>query len=330
LHSVPRSPFLHVAPPTAALALGALRWSMQGSGNRYTATSKRFYVPDLDLGWRIADTSRLWLGLEVLAILAAVALGFVAVALFVRWRERKTGAPMRRLRVLGWILAALPLAIPLYAFATGGRPDGAVDALPKGVAAAPDHGVDGKLAAPAGTYTIAPVDGSAISAHLEAGGESFDARFAGDLHGTLAIDPRDLAQPMRAQVSAVAASVDTGIALRSAHARDEYLHVDKFPAIGFDLVRLIAAKQDGPAQLAFKADGVVHLMGKDHPVTVDGTLRAVDDAAAARLGVKPPALIATADFVLHIKDTALAADAGDFDRDEVPVHVSLIWIPDKH
>src|SRR5690349_11836792 len=119
---------------------------MQGSGNRYTATSKRFYVPDPDLGWRIADTHRLWLGLEVLAILAAVTIGFVAVALFVRWRERKLGRPLRALRVVGWVLTALPLAIPAYAFASGGRPAGAVDALPSGIASAPAQGVDGKLA----------------------------------------------------------------------------------------------------------------------------------------------------------------------------------------
>ena len=75
-----RSPYLLAIAPAVALAAGGVRWLLQGSGNLYTATTKRFYTPDPDLGWRVAKGGPLWLGLEVLAILAAVTVGTLGVA----------------------------------------------------------------------------------------------------------------------------------------------------------------------------------------------------------------------------------------------------------
>jgi hypothetical protein len=322
---VPRSPFLHVVPPATALGLGALRWWLQGSGNTYTATSKRFFVPDPDLGWVPAASQPVWLGLEVLGILAGVVLGFVAVAFFVRWRERARGVPMKKLRVLGWILAVLPVVIPAWAFASGGRPAGGVDALPSGTTAIPDRGITGSLDAPAGSWVTD--SHSTITAHLSAGGESFDARLP--VNGRVTLDPRDLRGAIIGAFSAPSAQVDTGISLRSKHAREDYLDAEHHPSIGFDLIRVEATRQDAPDLIAFRADGVVHLLGRDHQVVVGGTLRRGDAAAASRLGVRAAPLLAQADFTLHIKDTALAPDAGDFDRDEIPIHVSLVLIPEE-
>jgi polyisoprenoid-binding protein YceI len=295
---------------------------MQGSGNLWTATSKRFFVPDPDLGWKPADAHPVWLGLEAIAILAAIALGFASVALFVRWRERTRGAPMRRLRVLGWVLAPLPLAVPILAFASGGRPAGGVDAVPAASASAVADGIHGALDAPAGSY-VADAR-SAITAHVAAGGDTFDVRFP--VTGRLIVNPHDLGGATAAAFAADAAAVDTGISLRSKHAREDYLDAAKFPKVGFDLVRVTGVRQDARDTVAFRADGVVHLIGRDQPVTVTGTLHAGDAAAAARLGVSGPPLLVQADFTLHVKDTALAEDAGDFDRDEIPVHVSLVLV----
>ena len=152
---MPRSPFLHLAPPAAALAASGLRWWLQGSGNTWTATSKQFYVADPDLGWKLDESHRFWIGLEVIAILAAIVIGFAVVALFVRWRE-KTRPSMTRLRKLGWAIAPLPLIVPLWAFASGGRPSGAIDALPSGAIAIPESGIEGALDAPSGAWTIDP------------------------------------------------------------------------------------------------------------------------------------------------------------------------------
>src|SRR5690606_11761494 len=78
----------------AVLALGAViaalvRWALQGSSNLYTAFDKRFYVPDPDLGWRIAPEQPIWLGLEVCAILAAVAGGLAVAGWIVRRAEAR-------------------------------------------------------------------------------------------------------------------------------------------------------------------------------------------------------------------------------------------------
>ena len=77
---MPRTPFVIAVGPALALVAGGVRWALQGSGNLYTATSKRFYVPDPDFGWREAAGKPLWLGLEVLAVIAAIAIG-VALSL---------------------------------------------------------------------------------------------------------------------------------------------------------------------------------------------------------------------------------------------------------
>ncbi len=321
---MPRSPLLHVAPPAAALAASGLRWWLQGSGNTWTATSKQFYVADPDLGWRLDDSHRFWIGLEVIAILAAIVVGFALVAAIVRWRER-TRPPMRRLRTLGWAIAPLPLVVPLWAFASGGRPAGAIDTLPDGATAIPSAGIEGALDAPAGAWAVDAR--STITASVRAGGDTFDARLP--VTGRVFFDPRDLRAPFAGAMSADASAVDTGISLRTKHAREDYLDAPHFPKIGFELVRVEAARQTARDTVAFRAAGMVHLRGRDQPVTVGGTLRAGDAAAAQRLGLHAPPLLAQADFTLHVHDTALAEDAGDFDRDEIPVHVSLVLVQES-
>jgi hypothetical protein len=49
-----------------------------------------------------------------------------------------------------------------------------------------------------------------------------------------------------------------------------------------------------------------------------------DAAGLARLGLTGDVLVVQADFAVVIKDTALASDAGDFDGDRIPIHVSLV------
>nr|MBA3817642.1 hypothetical protein [Deltaproteobacteria bacterium] len=85
-----RSAFAPVVLPLAALIASLVRWWMQGSGNLYTAIEKRFYVADADLGWRISDEHPIWLGLEVGAVICAVALGLVVAGWLIRRREHKT------------------------------------------------------------------------------------------------------------------------------------------------------------------------------------------------------------------------------------------------
>lgn len=332
---MPRSPYWAVLVPLVALVASGARWLAQGSGNVFTATSRRYYVPDPDLGWRVVSDGPLWLGLEVLVIIAAVSLVVVLAAWFIRRRERRREATDARTwapgRLALWVVAALPLAVPVAAFATGLGPDDARDQLPLAAAergrVAP-AGITGAMAGvSAGRYGVLAHDGSAITARVRAGGETFDTRFAGTIRGHIDLNPGNLndpARPLQARVRVDAASVDTGIATRSKHAR-EYLKVAEFPEISFELTRLLAAQQGTTAsEIAFWARGTLAMIGREHPIAVFGTARAPDAASRQRLGVDGDVLLVSADFVIELEDTALAGDAGDFDATEIPVHISLI------
>lgn len=325
---VVRSAFAPVVLPLAALIASLVRWLTQGSGNVYTALDKRFYVPDPDLGWRVSDQHPIWLGLEVCAIIAAIAGGLAVGGWIIRRREAKLGQRATLLRTAAWIVAAVPLVVPLAAFSSGSAPAGARDILPTATATSGPavEGIAGSLELPAGRYEVVAHAGTSITAKPSAGGEEFDARFTKDVRGSWQGNPRDLRAPMHAEISVDAAAVDTGISQRSASARNDYLQVSKHPRITFTLDQLVAARPESAGQIAFRARGTLDLIGKTHAVDITGTLKQPDAAALARLGLPATSafLLATADFSIIIRETALAPDAGDFDGDRIPVHVSLV------
>ena len=315
----PRSPFAPAALAAAALVAAVVRWWLQSSGNLYTAFAKRFYVPDPDLGWRVSSRHPVWLGLDACAVIAVVAVGLVVAGIVIDLRGRATV-----LRVVSWLLAVILLAIPAAAFVSGPGPLDGRDTLPPRAAVLVEAGIEGSLAAPAGHYAVVGHAGTSITAHLSAGGEAFDARFERDITGAWDGDPHDLARPMHAQVRVAAAAVDTGVGERTKHAREGYLHADRFPVIALELAGVAAVRQSGPSELAFRAPATVQLMGKSHRVDVSGTLAKPDAAALGRLGLAGDVLVVQADLVLAIHETALARDAGDFDGDRIPIHVSLV------
>ncbi|MBA3397036.1 MAG: YceI family protein [Deltaproteobacteria bacterium] len=324
-----RSPFAPVVLSLAALIAALVRWWMQGSGNLYTAIDKRFYVADPDLGWRISDVHPIWLGLEVCAIIAAIAAGLAVGGWIIRRREERHLPAGRRatiLRAASWAIAVVPLVVPVAAFMSGAGVDGGHDTLPTQTAgSAPiSDGITGSLDLPAGRYEVVTHAGTSITAKVSAGGEAFDARLGGDVRGTWLGDPRDLRAPSTADVSVAAASVDTGIRQRSASARDDYLQAAKYPRITFKLDRVVSARPTAPDQIAFTAKGTLDFVGKQHVVDVIGTLKKPDVAALARLGLAGAILLVQGDFSLVIKETAFAPDAGDFDGDRIPIHVSLV------
>ena len=319
-----RSAFAPIVLPLAALIASLVRWWIQGSGNLYTAVHKRFWVPDPDVQWVESPQHPIWLGLEVCAIIAAIAVGLAIAGWLISRRERRSGRTATVLRAAAWVVGALPLFVPIAAFATGTGPANGVSLRPesKGVQLA-TPGIAGKLALPAGRYDVVAQAGTSITARISAGGEAFDARFS-EVTGSWQGNPGELTAPMHAEVSAATSSIDTGIGERSEHARDSYLLAGKFPRITFTLDKLLAARQDTPSQVTFRAQGTVGLVGKTHVVEVAGTLAQPDPAALARLGVSGAALLVQADFALVIKETALAPDAKDFDGDRIPIHVSLV------
>lgn len=295
-----------------------------GSHNLYTALVKRFYVPDPDLGWRVSTQHPIWLGLDACAVIIVLSAAVAGAGVMIRRRERARTDPATIARFVSWSVAVCTLGIPAAAFASGPGPLHARDALPATAAVRIETGIEGSLDAPPGAYAVVSHAGTAITAHLSAGGEAFDARFAGDITGTWQCTPRDLTRPMRVDVSLAAAAVDTGIAERSKHAREGYLHADQFPRIAVAIDRVIATRAVGPNELAFRAPGTVQLMGKTHAVEITGTLVKPDAVALQRLGLAGAVLLVQADFSLTISETALARHASDFDGDRIPIHVSLV------
>lgn len=317
-----RSPFAPVLVPVAALIASLARWATQGSGNVYTAFDKRFYVADPDLGWRVSPEQPIWLGLEVCAAILAIAIGLFVGGLIIRKLERRRERTLVALRAVAWCIAIPTLAVPIAAFASGGAPAGSRESLPALQAVVLETGIHGSLALPAGTYSVVAHPGNVVTARISAGGEAFDARFVGAT-GTVALDPRALATA-RGEISVPAASVDTGIGERSKHARNGYLLASEHPQIVFVLEQVIAARQDTPSVVAFRARGQVALIGKTSPIEVTGTITKPDQAALARLGLDGSILLANAQFSLAIRDTALAPDAADFDGDRIHIQITLI------
>ncbi len=306
--------FLPVVLVVAALLASLARWALQGSHNIYTALVKRFYVPDPDLGWRISNQHPIWLGLEICAVLLVTAIGLALVLVFVRRKIVAIGAH---------VVGVLTLAVPILAFASGAGPIGGKDTLPPSAAVKLEGGIEGALGAPAGDYAVVTHAGTAVTAHLSAGGEAFDARF-GDVTGTWHGDPRDLAKPVHAEISVATASVDTGVGERSKHAREKYLIADQFPRITVEISKVLAVRQTSATEVAFRASGTAHLMNKAHAIEITGAMQQPDAAALQRLGLAGDVLVVQADFSLVIAETALAADAHDFDGDRLPIHVSLV------
>ncbi|TMQ11805.1 MAG: YceI family protein [Deltaproteobacteria bacterium] len=299
-----RSPFAPVVLSIVALLAALARWQIQGSHNVYTAISKRFYIPDPDLGWQVSPVHPVWVGLEICAVIAAIAVGLAVGGWIIRRREAKRGQRATGLRAAAWLVAAAPLIVPIWAFASGGGPRGGLDTLP--------------------ASTIQGIEAGITGMKVSAGHETFDARFAGGIRGSWQGDPHDLTRPVAAQINVDAAGVDTGIDERSSHAREAYLHADQFPKVTVALDRVLAAGQQGANTVGFRVHGTLGLIGKTHSIEITGTLKRPDAAALQRLNLSGDVLLVQADFAVLIKDTALASDAKDFDGDRIPIHVSLV------
>src|SRR5882724_8534144 len=109
------SPFAPVVLAIAALIGALVRWQVQGSRNVYTALHKRFYIPDPDLGWQVSTRHPIWLGLEICAVIAAIAVALVVVGWLIRRREARHGRTAMALRAASWLVALAPLAVPIAA-----------------------------------------------------------------------------------------------------------------------------------------------------------------------------------------------------------------------
>jgi polyisoprenoid-binding protein YceI len=302
------------------------RWLMQDSGNLYTDFGRDFYIPDPDLGWRLVSTTRLWLGVDAVLLLGLCCLAVAASAFVVGRIESKSGQKRKMLRRALVGLGTMTWLVPLWAFGTGLAPEGARDKLPaQRFALVEGSGLQGRLlAVSAGGYELLPHAGTQITASVKAGGETFEARFAGNPKGVLRFDPTDLSQPMTAEFTFASSSVDTGIELRDKHAR-EALHTDEFETIAFTLQRVLDTANTGPNALSFRAEGVLTLMDKTSVIPVAGTISAPDAESRKRLGfADEEILLVRASLAISVLQDSPLEDDGTFDQDTIEIQVSLL------
>ncbi len=322
-----RSPITTAIRFAAIAALGAVlslvRWLWQGTSNVYTKLDLHVYVADPDLGWRRTDDGYVWLGLDALAISVSTAIGIFLIIWLIGRRGEGVPKILRVLPTAAKIVAPFTLVFPLFTFVKGAPPSGAREVMPSIVVEAPTDGITASLkGAPAGRYEVVAHADAAIRATLEAGGEAFEARFAGGLSGFLDADPSKLVASVTAEVSVRTDSIDTGIALRNEHALED-LEPKKHPTIGFALTKLTSTAE-AEQGISFAAEGHALLGGRKHEAPIVGTLRLVDSTLQSKLGLDSGTyLLVQASLSLHLPETIVGND-GTFDKDDVPIAVTLI------
>lgn len=314
-----------IAPALALLAGGA-RWLLQGTGNLYTSTDQRFYVPDPDLGWRLAPQGMLWLGLDALAMIAAFAAALGVVALLIHRSERRREVSHGKLRTALLAISLTPALIPIAGFAAGTPPASARATAPA-EAGVVGEGIEASLpAAPPGVYEVVAHRGTLIAATVKAGGDTFEARFAGAPRGSWRGDPTDLSQPMSGEFFVAAGSVETGIEARDEHAADK-LAASEHPELGFALTRITGATAGGERRVRFRGEGEVRIMGAAVAAEITGAVTELDADGRSRQGLDDaPALVVNASFEIDLRQTPVDTAGGTFDETRVPIRVSLVLI----
>lgn len=327
----------------ASAAATGLRYGLQGTGNIYTNTARAFYLEDPILGWSVTRERWVWLGLDALGVVLAVALGTIAVAwlagaLARRHRAGRIGRTWPKLALVAfWMGAALCVVtpvVPIAAFASGAPPADALANMPAAPATPalppPTKATTGPAAwpdLPAGAWTVSPHgEANTVIAQIAAGEETFDARF-GPVSGEITLDPTDLTRA-RGEVTVPAASIDTGIALRTKHASDD-LKVTEHPTIALRFDGLTRLAEDGAGRLRFEGAATFTLMGTAVDIPITGSVTRLNAAARAQLGLSvAEAILVQARLEVPLARTPLGTE--DFDRDTISVAARFILAPATH
>lgn len=303
-----------------AAGLAGLRWALQGGGTVYTDFSRGSYVPDPEAGWRFVAEGPIWLGLDTIAVLSGLAVVLAAVGY---WTAKRDSSPW--VGVALWVAAAASGVVPLLAFSSGSLPEGAQLTRPTATVQAPTSGITASLEGlAAGRYDVASEHpATSVVATVSAGGEAFETRFTG-ISGHMTGNPGDLTQPLQIEIRLDATTVDTGVELRSEHARD-YLKTDAHPTITVTTPGLSATERSADGTLTFAAQGSLALMGDTIDVAITGTLEVLDQTQRATRKVSAThAVLVSASFAVAIADTGLRSDASDFSAETIPIQVSAL------
>lgn len=309
-------------PVLAALLCGARFWQ-QGAWSVWSKASLHVYVPDPDLGWRQFEDGIPWLGLDSILVMLLCALACVAVLRLFRHRE---GA---------WYLwltgaAAATILVPIWVFVTGAIPAGSRITLP-GLSPTVDLAtIAAHLpAAPKGRYVVLDHGENSVVVGLRAGGEAFDARWVGPIHGAMTLDPAALDEPVTARFSVESKEVRTDLEDRDEHIRG-YLKSSDFPEIALQLQSLRGTRSDTVNTVHFEGTGRLDLMGRPTPVSLSGILRIAPESMRARFGIDARhVLLLKATAKLDFRETAIEDPEDLFDDFQAIVNVTLFLKHDE-
>ncbi len=285
-----------------AVAAAVARYVLQGTGGVYTQLSRRFYENDPTLGWTLTESSYVWLGLEVIAVMAVVVLAAIVAN---RWWARRGDRAWTWLRWGAHVDAALCvtlLAVPLVAFTSGSPPEGAQALLPTSADAASEQ----TSPVADGTYRVLTSEHSTVVATIEAGQEKFQGRFSpptGEVTVTRGT--------WRGAIAVPSASIATGIDLRDEHARG-YLKDTEHTTI---TVAFDGKRADGVI------DGTIKIAGRTVARPLAVTVTPVTGDAVERLPAGARYLV-TASLTISVTEAGLEREA--FDSDVVAVVAKLV------
>jgi len=317
-------------------ALASARWLVQQSaieGPRavYTSLERHFYLSDALLGFTRTEDAWVWLGLDTLGALAA---GLVAVGITGWLARRYAGDWPRAARgaVVASTAIAIAMCVPaLWAFTSGLPPDGAHASVPE-LDGASAGDVDGAFDdGIAGRYEVMPHDTNTLVARVSAGGETFDTTFEAPT-GHVVFDPTDITgTKSESELSVEVASLDTGVDLRSEHARD-YLKASTHPRLGLSLASIDGARvsEDGRT-VSLEGTATLRFMGEEVTQPFAGRLVQLDADDRERLDIDvddeasaPTVYLLQASFTFDMRGTPLEADLDSFDSPTIPIDVRVL------
>lgn len=145
-------------------------------------------------------------------------------------------------------------------------------------------------AAPA-TFVIQSGKPSLVSFHSEATIESFDGSTS-EVKGEITLDPAALDASARAWFEVDLLSLDTGLALRNSHMRDNHLHTDRFPSTRFEMTELLAgagALSSGEEHV-IRARGIHELHGVKVEREVEAKVTVYDSGRDTPLAMDGPVI----------------------------------------
>ena len=150
--------------------------------------------------------------------------------------------------------------------------------------------------APAADFVVRPGGDSKVAFVSKAPVESFEGK-TNKLSGRVTVDPAAVGDSVRVHFEVDMASLDTGIAKRNQHMRQNHLETGRYPTATFDGVSVrgpAGAKLEGGAPVTLDVEGTFTLHGVSRRLRI--SVETVYDAKAGRIAFKTAFPVGLTDY----------------------------------